>query len=231
MQPVNTQQSPDTNAVNNEHSARHYRMMILQRVVAALVAVAIGVMFLALPENLTIGPNWILLVVEAVLFIPLLFFHYTRQLLSRKGVRLLTLTMLGAATLGLAIAIILLVLSLTKNSTQATVLLRSAALLWVSNVLVFSLWYWEVDGGGPYKRHLEGHKAVDLMFPQQVDGNKSLWVPHFLDYLFVAFTGATALSPTDTFPLTRVAKGLMMIEATLSMLIILLLAARAVNIL
>lgn len=230
MQPVNTQQSPDINAVKKEASAHHYRTLVLQRVVAALVAIAIGVMFLALPENLTIGPNWILLVVEAVLFIPLLFFRFTKQLLSHRGVRLLTLAMLGAATVALAAAIILLVTTLTHN-TQATVLLRSAALLWVSNVLVFALWYWEVDGGGPYQRHLEGHQAADLMFPQQADGNKSLWMPHFLDYLFVAFTGATALSPTDTYPLTRTAKGLMMIEAVLSMLIILLLAARAVNIL
>ena len=69
------------------------------------------------------------------------------------------------------------------------------------------------------------------MFPQQVDGNKTGWAPQFVDYLFVAFTGATALSPADTFPLTRKAKTLMMIEAMLSIIIIILLAARAVNIL
>jgi len=68
------------------------------------------------------------------------------------------------------------------------------------------------------------------MFPQQVDGNSTKWAPHFVDYLFLAFTDATALSPADTFPLTRPAKALMMIEAVLSMIIIVLLAARAVNI-
>ncbi len=68
------------------------------------------------------------------------------------------------------------------------------------------------------------------MFPQQTEGNKTGWAPRFLDYLFLAFTGATALSPADTFPLTRPAKALMMIEALLSMTIIVLLAARAVNI-
>ncbi len=111
------------------------------------------------------------------------------------------------------------------------ILLRSAALLWGFNILVFALWYWEIDGGGPYKRHLAGHQATDFMFPQQADGNKTGWVSHFFDYLFLAFTGATALSPADTYPLTPLAKALMMMEAVLSMTIIVLLAARAVNIL
>jgi hypothetical protein len=110
-------------------------------------------------------------------------------------------------------------------------LLGSAAVLWSVNILVFALWYWEIDGGGPAKRHQSGHQAADFMFPQQVNGNDGSWAPHFLDYLFVAFTGATALSPTDTFPLTRPAKTLMMIEALLSLTVIGLLAARAVNIL
>jgi hypothetical protein len=78
---------------------------------------------------------------------------------------------------------------------------------------------------------MSGHQAADFMFPQQADGNETGWVPEFVDYLFVAFTGATALSPTDTFPLTRPAKLLMMTEAMLSLIIIVLLAARAVNIL
>jgi uncharacterized membrane protein len=104
-----------------------------------------------------------------------------------------------------------------------------AALLWFFNILVFALWYWELDGGGPWKRHLSGHQAADFLFPQQVSGNS--WVPHFLDYLFLAFTGATALSPADTFPLSRLAKTLMMIEAILSLTVVAVLAARAVNIL
>lgn len=227
MQPTSIQHPDHT---KNEMSAHHLRTMRIQRVVAALVVVSIGVLFLALPAYLTIGPNWLLLVVEAILFLPLLFFGYTKHLLSRRGVRILTLTMLGVATAALASGIALLINSLPGNQ-NAPLLLRSAALLWCSNVLVFALWYWEIDGGGPLKRHLMGHKAADFMFPQQSDGNSGNWVPHFFDYLFVAFTGATALSPADTFPLTRVAKGLMMLEAVFSMIVIVLLAARAVNIL
>lgn len=118
-----------------------------------------------------------------------------------------------------------------KGTNDALALLQTAVLLWVANVLVFALWYWEVDGGGPKKRHRHGHRAADFMFPQQADGNTSGWVPHFLDYLFVAFTGATALSPTDTYPLTRVAKGLMMVEALNAIVILAIIIGRIVNIL
>ena len=227
MQPTSIQNPDHT---KDETSAHHYRTMLIQRVVAALVTVSIGVLFLALPEYLTVGPNWLLLVVEGILLLPLLFLGYTKRLLSHRTSRMLMLAMLGVATAALASGIVLLIKSLPGNN-NAPLLLRSAALLWCSNVLVFALWYWEVDGGGPLKRHLMHHKAADFMFPQQTDGNTSNWMPHFLDYLFVAFTGATALSPADTYPLTRAAKVLMMLEAIFSMVIIVLLAARAVNIL
>ncbi len=126
------------------------------------------------------------------------------------------------------VGVALFVLTLPTDR-HATNLLRAAALLWSFNILVFALWYWEVDGGGPWKRHLAGHRAADFLFPQQAAGER--WVPHFLDYLFVAFTGATALSPADTYPLTRRAKALMMVEAVLSLMVIGILIARAVNIL
>lgn len=192
----------------------------------------LGILYAALPARYTLGPGWVPLVIEVVLCIPFLLEHFTNFTLSLRVRRTLAFVLLAIVTLGLMSAVTFLILTLANNTpTQAIQLLRTAALLWVSNILVFSLWYWEVDGGGPEKRHNTGHKAVDLMFPQQTDGNTSGWVPHFLDYVFVAFTGATALSPTDTYPLTRAAKGLMMIEAIVSLIVIVLLAARAVNIL
>jgi hypothetical protein len=189
--------------------------------------IALGLIYLALPDKLTIGPSWLLLVIEAVLLIPTIFFH--RQF-SPTIVRTLALILLGILTAALAGTVVLLILTL-PGLTRGDTLLRSAGLIWFFNIIVFALWYWEIDGGGPLKRHMSGHKAADFMFPQQVDNNMGNWVPHFIDYLFVAFTGATALSPTDTYPLTRLAKMLMMIEALLSMTVIILLAARAVNIL
>ncbi len=102
--------------------------------------------------------------------------------------------------------------------------------LWVSNVLVFASWYWEVDGDGPVKRHRSGHQAADFQFPQQQGGNRTGWRAGFVDYLFLAFCSATALSPADTMPLTRRAKLLMMVEAMLSMLVLLLIVARFTNV-
>lgn len=236
MQPINeTQESPRESAgttqhISPAHPAHAHRSERVPRWAAVIGTLAIGVLYLALPEPLTFGPNWLLLVVEAVLLVPLVFSWVTNRPLPHITIRLLTLAILAAVTLGLIASIALLIISLPTNK-RADVLLRSAALLWGANVLVFALWYWEIDGGGPHKRHLSGHKASDFMFPQQSDGNSTGWVATFFDYLFVAFTGATALSPTDTYPLTPRAKMLMMIEAIISMTVIVLLAARAVNIL
>ena len=113
---------------------------------------------------------------------------------------------------------------------QAINLLRTGVSLYISNILVFALWYWEIDGHGPHRRFQTGHKAADLLFPQQTDGNSSGWVAHFLDYLFVAFTASTALSPTDTFPLTHRAKMLMIVQALIAMTIFSILIGRAINI-
>jgi hypothetical protein len=197
--------------------------------VAALVSILLtGLLYLVLPPNVIIGPNWLLLVVEGVFVVPLVIDVLTAWDLSHKARRMLVLVPLGVSTLALVASVALFVLTLPTD-THATNLLRAGVLLWSFNILVFALWYWEVDGGGPWKRHLAGHRAVDFLFPQQAAGKR--WVPHFLDYLFVAFTGATALSPADTYPLTRLAKALMMVEAVLSLVVIGIVIARAVNIL
>ena len=197
--------------------------------VAALVSILLtGLLYLVLPPNVIIGPNWLLLVVEGVFVVPLVIDVLTAWDLSHTVRRMLVLVPLGVSTLALVAGVALFVLTLPTD-THATNLLRAGALLWSFNILVFALWYWEVDGGGPWKRHLAGHRAADFLFPQQAAGER--WVPHFLDYLFVAFTGATALSPADTYPLTRLAKMLMMFEAVLSLTVIGILIARAVNIL
>ncbi|MFL5692770.1 MAG: hypothetical protein ACJ795_13285 [Ktedonobacteraceae bacterium] len=225
-----TETAESTKQAAQDPLSPHHRHAFVPKWAEVIGALAIGVLFLALPGHLTFGPNWLPLALEILLFIPLIFSWVTRRPLQQRMIRILTLLLLGVVTTGLAISITLLVITLPTNR-HADTLLSSAALLWCSNVLVFALWYWEIDGGGPHHRFHSNHQASDLMFPQQVDGNKTGWVPQFVDYLFVAFTGATALSPTDTYPLTRKAKTLMMIEAMLSIIIIILLTARAVNIL
>jgi uncharacterized membrane protein len=211
------------------HTASNDAEEVVVPSATALIAILLtGLLYLVLPENLTIGPNWLLLVVEGVFVVPLFIDVLTAWNLSHRVRRMLVLVPLAVSTLALVIGIVLLILTLPID-THATNLLRTAALLWSFNILVFALWYWEVDGGGLWKRHLAGHRATDFLFPQQAIGEH--WEPHFLDYLFVAFTGATALSPADTYPLTRLAKMLMMCEALLSLTIAAILIARAVNIL
>ncbi len=197
--------------------------------VAALIGILMtGLLYLVLPPDVIIGPNWLLLVVEGVFVVPLVIDVMTAWNLSHTARRILVLVPLGLSTLALVVGVALFILTLPTDK-HATNLLRAAALLWSFNILVFALWYWEVDGGGPWKRHLAGHRSADFLFPQQAAGEH--WAPHFFDYLFVAFTGATALSPADTYPLTRLAKVLMMLEAVLSLTVVGILIARAVNIL
>jgi hypothetical protein len=111
--------------------------------------------------------------------------------------------------------------------------------LWISNILVFALWYWRLDAGGPWRREqLQRHVTAAFLFPQFVmeaedrdEAKLDQWTPNFVDYLFIAFNTSTAFSPTDTAPLTRWAKALMMVQSVISLTIVVLLAARAVNIL
>jgi hypothetical protein len=141
-------------------------------------------------------------------------------------------------TAGLIISVTLLVGALPGASAEkARQLLRSAAALWVTNILVFALWYWRLDAGGPHQREKRaGHCDGAILFPQMTMSDKALeeageqnWSPNFIDYLFLAFNTSTAFSPTDAPVLARWAKVLMMIQSLLSLLIIALLAARAIN--
>lgn len=196
---------------------------------AILGMLVVGVLYSALPSKLLIGPGWILLVIEVVLLLPIAITLLIDRGLPLKTIRPFFFVIFGLLTIAEILSIALLIATFSTDR-YALYLLRAAALLWASNVLIFGLWYWQIDGGGPLKRHLSDHKAADFLFPQQTDGNTTGWVPRFLDYLFLAFTASTALSPADTFPLTKTAKGLMMVEALISMTVIVLLAARAVNI-
>lgn len=201
---------------------------------AALIGVfSIGIVYLFLPDKLIVGPRWLFLVLEVGLVAPFFVSKVTRRLLPHRVMRWLGLCLLALTTLAFAVGLFSLIATL--NGAHGNELLRTAGLMWVFNLLVFSLWYFEIDGGGPLQRHLNGYKSIDFLFPQQVSSSAEtkapVWVPHFLDYFFLAFTGATALSPADTYPLTKKAKVLMMIEASFSVIIIVLLAARAVNIL
>jgi len=145
----------------------------------------------------------------------------------------------GVLTIGLILSLILLIHALPEHKETPESLLLSAASLWITNILVFALWYWRLDAGGPHQRdNRPGHSDGAFLFPQMTmdpnalkEAGQENWSPNFVDYLFLAFNTNTAFSPTDVPVLARWAKLLMMLQSLLSLLIIALLAARAVNIL
>lgn len=210
------------------------RVDLTQFAISTIGALLIGVLYYAVPDTLRVaGPPWLLLAVEIALIAPgvisIVFFEHT---MPHKVKRSLAMLLLVVVTLALIGSLVLLVIHLPDYSatiSQGRTLLRSAAVFWVINILVFASWYWETDGGGPLRRLRGGHKAGDFCFPQQQGGNPTGWAPGFIDYLFLAFCFATALSPADTAPLTRTAKVMMMLQATISLSILVLLVARSVN--
>jgi uncharacterized membrane protein len=228
-----TEQNQPVTRPAAEQLYHKHKFFLLQWFFVALGAIALGLLYAALPARLTFGPGWLPLVLIVIIILPPITSLAIHKPLPHIAMRSLSFALLFVVTAALAISVALLVITLPdRTEAQASSLLRDAVLLWLSNIMVFALWFWEIDGGGPHKRYEAGHQAADLQFPQQAQGNvDGKWAPHFVDYLFVAFTTATALSPTDTMPLTRRAKALVMIEALIALSITILIAARAVNIL
>ena len=192
---------------------------------------AAGCVYWSLPEPLSVGPGWGLLAVIFVLTIPLLITNHRGQF---NIARILTFTVNGLITLAMVGSLAFLIQGLPHHRNTPQALLRAAVALWFTNVLVFALWYWKLDAGGPLMREgRRGRLESSFLFPQMLgeDGGDTSWSPHFMDYLFLAFNTSTAFSPTDTAVLSRWAKAGMMLQSLISLTIIALLAARAVNIL
>jgi hypothetical protein len=151
--------------------------------------------------------------------------------LGRRVVVLAVTALISAAN---GASILLLVHLLINGAhAQARLLLRAGVHMWCLNVLVFALWFWQLDNGGPLKRLRAGPAGRDFLFPQQEQPETGGpgWQPMFLDYLYVSFTNATAFSPTDAMPLSRWAKMLMLVESAASLVLAIMVAARAINIL
>lgn len=215
------------------------------RWVALVAMLAVGGLFAALPASLSIVPRWWLLAIVAVLLVPTIVAHragyaHLNQLLGTIVTGIVTAAMIGSLAL--------LVRALPEHKESPTALLISAVSLWITNILIFALWYWRLDAGGPNRRDARiGHPTGAFLFPQMTidrgaktpaniagdlaDVKLEAWSPEFIDYLFIAFNTSTAFSPTDTPVLSRWAKVLTMLQATISLAVIALLAARSVNIL
>ena len=204
---------------------------------ALLAASAVGLLYLALPKSLTVGPRWF---ATGTVFVLAAGTMVTHRMGARAVNHVLGFLLSTALTLFLIWSLVLLVRAVPRHAEPPVQLLQSATALWMTNVLVFALWYWRLDGGGPYARDCKaGHETGAFMFPQMTkDGDAgwearedALWSPQFIDYLFLAFNTSTAFSPTDTPVLSKWAKVLTMTQASISLTVVAVLAARAVNIL
>ncbi|WP_183359676.1 DUF1345 domain-containing protein [Geomonas limicola] len=204
---------------------------------ALFALLALGGLYAALPPSLVLGgPRWLLLLLISLLLIPMLISHFRGDHITNQ---VLGYVLNSLVTLAMIISLALLILALPAHLEKPQELLRSAAALWLSNILVFASWYWRLDAGGPHKRAQRGdHASGAFLFPQMTlppekkhAAGFQEWSPNFVDYLFLAFNTSTAFSPTDVPVLSRWAKLLMMLQSIISLLVIALLAARAVNIL
>jgi hypothetical protein len=219
-------------------------------VLPTLALLTSAALYATLPGRFVVGPSagvftaarWIVPALTAVLLLSLIVAVPEGRLVRLIGIdaesvrvwrRVGALTVTALVSAANAAAILLLVHLLVNGAhAQARLLLRAGIHMWCLNVLVFALWFWELDNGGPAARRTAGIEGRDFLFPQQApDVPASDWRPLFLDYLYVSFTNATAFSPTDTMPLSRWAKVLMLIEAAASLVLALMVAARAINIL
>jgi uncharacterized membrane protein len=154
---------------------------------------------------------------------------------SHPALRVLALTLLGftAAANGASLALLVRALLAQNAHMSGRELLAGALTVWLANVIVFALWYWELDRGGPRRREADGGGTPDFLFPQMTDAKEIMpgWQPAFSDYLYFSSTNATAFSPTDTMPITGKAKLLMSGQSLSSFVLVVLVTARAVNIL
>jgi hypothetical protein len=202
---------------------------------AALALLSVGGLHYALPPELRVGPEWLVLALVAAMAIPAMSAHRRNWRVSHT----LGYAANSVVTLSVAISLGLLIWRLPAHKERPGQLLRSAGALWICNMLVFACWYWRLDAGGPHQRALRrSHTDGAFLFPQMLldpDLRKEMgedqWSPGFVDYLFLAFNTSTAFSPTDVPVLSRWAKILMMVQASISLATIAVLAARAVNIL
>jgi hypothetical protein len=196
------------------------------------VALAIALYWL-LPENLIIGPRWLLPAMEVGLLIALSVASPYREGEESKILRLLSILLIGLIQFANAATLFFLVrLLLSGGKASGVDLVLSAIQIWLTNVITFALWYWELDGGGPGRRLTKFPDDAEFLFPQMSSEKFGVgWKPSFVDYLFVSFTNSTAFSPTDTMPLTQLAKIAMMLQAMVAVITVVLVAARAVNIL
>jgi hypothetical protein len=189
----------------------------------------------SLPERVTIGPSWLLPALEGLLLFGLVAVTPHPRMRNSPLRRRIAIGLIGIVSAVNVVSLVLLCHYLLRGggTTHGHALILAGIVLWVTNVLLFGLWYWELDRGGPPAREQATDGHPDFLFPQMSDPRFAPegWMPNLIDYLYVSLTNATAFSPTDTMPLTRWAKLLMSAQSLTALATLGLVVARAVNIL
>ena len=200
---------------------------------ASLALLACVGLYMILPNRLTVGPRWLLPILIALPLIPLSARRH-RHPDESPHIRRMTLSLIGLVTLANITSMALLVHHLlSAQVTHGRNLIYSAVAVWLTNVIVYGLWFWEIDRGGPHLRAGGPEQLPDIQFPQMENPQFAPkgWRPRFTDYLYTSFANGTSFAPADAMPLTLKAKTLFLTESIVSLVTIAIVAARAVNIL
>lgn len=213
---------------------------------ASLAVIAALVLYITLPPKLTIGPVWVAPLLVLVILVPLSIIAPRRHKETRR-VRFFGILLIAIVNFFNIASVLLLINSFfhpqkTAEVQSAATLLQHGMQIWLTNILVFGLWFWELDGDGPEVRAhaptATDVKDVDFLFPQMqmtISSGQNpacidpTWKPAFFDYLYLAFTNSTAFSPADVMPLSRWAKFLMLLESLISLTTIAIVLARSVS--
>ena len=199
---------------------------------AILVAIALQV---GLPHRGRVAwASWVFPILELVMLGLLIAWDPGKIDRRSRRNRRLTISLIAVFTVAntLGVAILLYDIFTKEAGLSSGPLLGRGGALWVTNIIVFSLWFWELDRGGPAERAAGSQIALSFAFPENAmpEFAEGTWTPRYPDYLYLSFTNATAFSPTDTLPVKTWAKMAMMIEAVVSLVTAILVIARAVNI-
>lgn len=199
---------------------------------AVLTAIALQ---LILPDKLIrgLGNRALIPALEGALMVVLLVANPGRISKEESRLRVVGVVLIALITVANVVSLTELIHALLYSpTTTGRPLVYASVPVWLTNIIVFGLWYWELDRGGPASRQVPEHRRPDFLFPQMsVAGSSPGWAPSFLDYIYTSFTNATAFSPTDTMPLTAWAKLLMMLQSLASLVTVAVVISRAVNIL
>ena len=203
------------------------------RLPATIATLVVAGLYLLLPDRLSLGPAVLFPVVAVLALVPLTVADALGR--SHPAYRVLALTLLGftAAANGASLVLLIRELLARQAHMSGRQLLAAAFTVWLANLIVFALWFWELDRGGPRARERDDGALPDFLFPQMTDAKELMpdWQPAFSDYLYTSSTNATAFSPTDTLPISGAAKLLMSAQSLSSFVLVVLVTARAVNIL